>query len=84
MNDAEKEIESSQEMNKKIQNTTSIWVTGEITKRVTSDGRKQLLVDAERKLTGDNLSEARRRKINKTGRTELMGFGFKVGILMNE
>ena len=78
MNDAEKEIESSQETNKKIQSTTAIWVTGEITKRITSDGRQQLLVDKERKLTGDNLSEARRKKINKTGRTELMGFGFKV------
>lgn len=78
MNDAEKEILSQQENEKQIQNTTQIWVTGEINKRITSDGRRQLLVEPEQKLTGDNLSESRRKKVNKTGRTELMGFGFQV------
>ena len=78
MKDAEKEIEAQKDMDKHIQNTTQIWITGEINKRITSDGRQQLLVEPERKLTGDNTSEARRKKINKTGKTELMGFGFQL------
>lgn len=78
MKDAENEIESLKKDVKEIQKSTRIWMTGDINQRITSDGRSQLLVEPEQKLTGDNLSESRRKKVNKTGKTELMGFGFQV------
>ena len=72
------QIESLKKDVKEIQKSTRIWMTGDINQRITSDGRSQLLVEPEQKLTGDNLSESRRKKVNKTGKTELMGFGFQV------
>ena len=48
---------------------------------MTSDGRDQLLVQPERKLTGNNLNEDKRKRVNKTSREELVGFALQVGVM---
>ena len=81
MQDAEKEIERQKEDEKSMKNSIAIWTTSAITKRVTSDGRDQLLVQPERKLTGNNLNEDKRKRVNKTSREELVGFALQVGVV---
>lgn len=78
MKDAEKEIEKQIKDEKAIKDSISIWTTSAITQRVTSDGRDQLLVQPERRLTGNNLNEDRRKKINKTSKEEFVGFALQV------
>ena len=82
MQDAEKEIERQKEDEKSMKHSIAIWTTSAITKRVTSDGRDQRIVQQERKLTGNNLNEDRRKKVNKTSREELVGFALQVGFAM--
>ena len=78
MKDAEKEIERQVSDAKAIKDSIAIWTTSAITQRTTSDGRDQLVVQPERRLTGNNLNEDRRKKINKTSKEEFVGFALQV------
>lgn len=80
MKDAEKEIEKQRKDEKAIKDSIAIWTTSAITQRVTSDGRDQLIVQPERRLTGNNLNEDRRKKINKTSKEEFVGFALQVRV----
>lgn len=81
MKDAEKEIEKQRQDEKAIKDSIAIWTTSAITQRTTSDGRDQLLVQPERRLTGNNLNEDRRKKINKTSKEEFVGFALQVCVV---
>ena len=78
MGDGEKQMEKEKEEKKVRDNEAGVWVTESSSKRTTSDGRAQLMVEEEVKLSGMNRNEKDRKKVNKTGKEEIMGFGLQL------
>ena len=78
LHDAERAIASSRAEAKQIAATTEIWTTSSVGPRSTSDGRHNLIVEREQKLTGTNLNEQNRQKVNKASEEEMLGFALQL------
>lgn len=78
LHDAERAISSSRAEAKQIAATTEIWTTSSVGPRSTSDGRRNLIVEREQKLTGTNLNEQNRKKVNKASEEEMLGFALQL------
>ena len=66
MGDGEKQMEKEKEEKKVRDNEAGVWVTESSSKRTTSDGRAQLMVEEEVKLSGMNRNEKDRKKVKTT------------------
>ena len=78
MEDGEKQIEKEKEEKRVREEEAGIWVTEASSQRTTSDGRAQLMVENEVKLTGVDRNEKERKRVNKNSKEELMGFALQV------
>lgn len=76
--DAQRALASMRAEAKQLAATTDIWTTSSVGPRGTSDGRRSLLVEREEKLTGSNLHEASRQKVNKASEEELLDFALQL------
>lgn len=74
MEDGEKQLEKEKEEKRVREEEAGIWVTEASSQRTTSDGRAQLMVEEEVKLTGVDRNEKERKRVNKNSKEELMGF----------
>ena len=78
LQDAQRAITSARVEAKHIAATTDIWTTSTVGPRSTSDGRGSLMVEREQKLTGSDLHEDRRQKVNKASEEEMLGFALQL------
>lgn len=78
LQDAEAKLEEEKKARRALNNSVAVWTTSAITKRTTSDGRAQLLVEPEVKLTGVDRNETERKKVNKNSKEELVTFALHV------
>lgn len=81
MNDGEKQLENEKEEKRIREEEAGVWVTEASSQRTTSDGRAQLMVEDEVKLTGVDRNEKERKRVNKNSKEELMGFALLVRVL---
>ena len=78
MEDGEKQLEKEKEEKRVREEEAGIWVTEASSQRTSSDGRAQLMVEEEVKLTGVDRNEKERKRVNKNSKEELMGFALQV------